>query len=103
MQSSGPALKKILRDALRHAPEQEAPIWAWPLVSGAAVAAKTEALAFENGVLRVLVPDERWRAQLADMAPQYVAAINSFVGVKVSRIEFEVAGRAKPPRKESRA
>src|SRR5437660_11220401 len=103
MHSSCSALKKFVRDALRHAPEQEAPIWARPLFSGAAVAAKTEALAFENGVLRVLVPDERWRAQLADMAPQYVAAINSLVGVKVTRIEFEVAGRAKPPRKESRA
>jgi len=78
-------------------------MWAWPLVSGAAVAAKTEARGFENGILRVLVPDERWRAQLADMAPQYLAAINQFVGVKVNRIEFEVAGRAKPPRKESRA
>ena len=103
MQSSGPALKKIVRDALRHAPEQEAPMWAWPLVSGSAVAAKTEAVAFESGILRVLVPDERWRAQLADMAPQYLAAINSFVGVKVTRIEFEIAGRAKPPRRESRA
>jgi predicted nucleic acid-binding Zn ribbon protein len=102
MQSSGSSLKKIVRDALRHAPEQEAPVWAWPLVSGAAVAAKTEAVAFENGILRVLVPDAQWRAQLADMAPQYVAAINQFVGVQVIRIEFEVAARAKPPRKDSR-
>ena len=103
MQSSGPTLKKIVREALRHAPEQEAPVWAWSLVSGAVVAAKTQATAFENGVLRVAVPDTTWRAQLRDLAATYLAAINGMVGVKVERIEFEVAARSKPPHPETRA
>jgi len=102
MQSSRPTLTKIMRDALRRAPSGEAPVWAWPLVCGAAVAGKTKAVAFEEGTLRVVVPDSNWRAQLTDMAEQYLAAMNRFVGPAVKRIEFEVAGKPHRPRGEKR-
>lgn len=61
---------------------------AWPLVCGTAVADKTQALEFNDGELRVQVPDAQWRAQLLGLAPQYVAAVNKFVNQDVRRICF---------------
>lgn len=99
MQAARPVLEKILRDALRRAPREEAALWAWPLVCGAAVAEKTEAIACTGNRLRVLVPDETWRAQLQDFRGQYIAGLEKFIGVKLNGIDFEAA-TAKPPAKE---
>ena len=99
MQAARPVLEKIVRDALRRAPREEAVLWAWPLVCGAAVAAKTEAIACAGNRLRVLVPDETWRAQLQDFRGQYTAALGKLIGVKLDGIDFEVAN-AKPPAKD---
>jgi hypothetical protein len=88
MQHAGGDLQKILARSLGHMPSAEAPVLAWPLVCGTAVADKTEALEFADGVLCVRVPDASWRTQLLGLAPQYLAAVNKFVNHSVKRIAF---------------
>jgi predicted nucleic acid-binding Zn ribbon protein len=58
------------------------------------VASKTEVLDFKDGVLRVRVPDTRWRSQLKDMSRQYVSMLNEYSGQKVTRIEFVVKDKS---------
>ncbi len=72
-------------DAIRRAPPEEAPLLAWPVACGARVAERTRALDFIDGVLRVQVPDEGWRAQLLSLTAQYVTVLRQF---GVARIEF---------------
>src|SRR5579864_854131 len=85
-----PALEKIVSGSLRRAPAGQAPILAWPLACGSAVAARTSALSFDNGILRVEVPDAGWRAELRHLAPQYLAVINRYSTTGVSKIEFVI-------------
>jgi predicted nucleic acid-binding Zn ribbon protein len=54
------------------------------------VAERTRVLGFADGILRVEVADAGWRRELQSLAPQYVAAINRYVGDGVRRIEFVV-------------
>jgi predicted nucleic acid-binding Zn ribbon protein len=88
MQHAGADLQKILARSLGRMPSTEAPVLAWPLVCGTAVADKTEAVDFADGVLCVRVPDASWRTQLLGLAPQYLAAVNQFVNHSVRRIAF---------------
>ena len=81
---------KIVGDILRRAPAEDAARIAWQLVCGSKVSARTSVLAFSEGVLQVRVPDATWRTQLADFVPQYMAALNSMLPAKVSRIELLV-------------
>ena len=67
---------------------------AWPLVCGSAVAERTRALSFLDGVLRVAVPDAGWRSELQMLAPRYLTAINRYTIQVVRRIEFVIV----PPR-----
>jgi Dna[CI] antecedent, DciA len=85
-----PALEKIVASSIRRAPAGQAPVLAWPLACGSAVAARTTALGFEKGVLRVEVPDAGWRGELRHLAPQYLAVINRYSNSPVSKIEFVV-------------
>jgi Dna[CI] antecedent, DciA len=55
------------------------------------VAERTRALRFEDGVLRVEVAGQRWKLELQDLAPRYLAMINRYTSVAVRRIEFVVA------------
>jgi len=66
---------------------------AWPLACGQAVAARTTALEFADGNLRVQVPDAGWRAELQALAPQYLAVINRYVAESVKKVEFVVKGK----------
>lgn len=96
MQSAREGMLKIVADALRRAPAEQAPLLAWPLVCGVKVAERTEATGFKDGVLSVNVPDETWRAQLGAMAPQYLLGLERMIGRHVERVEFiAVAGRKK--------
>jgi predicted nucleic acid-binding Zn ribbon protein len=65
---------------------------AWPLVCGTAVAQRTRALDFADGVLQVEVPDTGWRNELRILGSQYLAVMNRYVSVPVRRIEFVVSG-----------
>ena len=63
---------------------------AWPVVCGSAVAERTRALEFEDGVLRVAVPDVGWKAELQTLAPRYLVAINRYSNQAIRRIDFVV-------------
>ena len=63
---------------------------AWPVVCGSAVAERTRAVSFADGVLRVAVPDAGWKSELQGLAPRYLAAINRYTIEPVRKIEFVV-------------
>jgi hypothetical protein len=89
-------LAKIFRDLLEHAPQHEIPIIAWPVVCGEKVAGRTRAIAFHESVLWIEVPDNPWKLQLRELAPQYVAALNTLGGERVQRVEFLILGEKLP-------
>jgi predicted nucleic acid-binding Zn ribbon protein len=66
---------------------------AWPVVCGSAVAERTRALSFADGVLCVEVAGQRWKAELQALAPRYLAVINRYTVDAVRRIEFVVASQ----------
>src|SRR2546423_7791997 len=92
MEHAAVGLEKIVTNALRRVPGKEAPLLAWSLACGRLVGERTRAMAFSEGILRVVVPDANWRAELKALAPQYVAVINRYVSESVKRTEFVVAG-----------
>lgn len=96
MEQVGAGLEKIVSGSLRRAPAGQGPLLAWALACGHAVAARTRADAFVQGVLRVEVPDAGWRAELQALAPQYLAVINRYVAESVKRIEFVVGSKELP-------
>ena len=90
MERAAATLEKIVADALHRAPKTESPLLAWPVVCGSAVAERTRALGFADGILRVEVSDRGWQHELKELAPRYLAAINRFSAAGVQRIEFVV-------------
>jgi Dna[CI] antecedent DciA-like protein len=90
LEPAGSDLEKIVARSLRQAPPAEAPLMAWPVVCGSAVAERTRALHFLDGVLRVAVPDPGWKSELQTLAPRYLKAINRYTVEMVRRIEFVV-------------
>lgn len=91
MQPAGLGLDRVVARSLRKAPAGQAPLLAWPLACGSAVAGRTRALNFADGVLRVKVPDAGWREELQTLAPRYLAVLNRYVAENVARIEFVIA------------
>ena len=83
-------LETIVAKALHRAPAAESPLLAWPVACGSAVAERTRAARFSDGILRVEVADAGWRRELSSLAPRYVAAINKYSAIQVQRIEFVV-------------
>lgn len=100
MEPASTGLAKIFRDLLTRAPIEEQPVVAWPFICGPGVANMTRAVGFSAGVLRVEVADATWKAQLADLAPQYVAGFAKLLGDVVTRIEFTVDPKTKEERRE---
>ena len=64
MEQAGAGLEKIVASSLRRAPAGQGPVLAWALACGHAVAVRTRAIDFVQGILRVEVPDWGWRAEL---------------------------------------
>ncbi len=95
MEQAGSGLEKIVAQSLRLAPRAEAPLMAWPVVCGSAVAERTRALSFDDGVLRVEVAGPGWKAELQALAPRYLAVINRYTAEAVRRIEFVVSSEDK--------
>ena len=92
MEQAALGIEKIVAASLRRAPAGTGPLLAWPIACGQAVASRTSALDFDEGVLRVEVPDAGWRAELKSLAPQYLAVINRYSGSNVRRIDFVISG-----------
>jgi hypothetical protein len=90
LQQAGSDLERIVAQSLRQAPPAQAPLMAWPVVCGSAVAERTRALSFRDGVLRVAVADAGWKAELQGLAPRYLASINRYTVEAVRGIEFVV-------------
>ena len=91
MEPAAYGLEKIVMQALRHVPPSQAPLLAWPVVCGSAVAERTRAVNFESGILRVEVADAGWRTELQGLAPKYLVAMNRYTTEVVQRIEFVIA------------
>lgn len=91
MERASAGLQKIVGDALRRTPSGQAPLLAWPLACGTAVAERTRPVDCSQGVLRVEVPDAGWKTELQALAPQYLAVINRYVAENIRRIEFVVS------------
>ena len=92
MQQAGSDLERIVEQSLRQAPPLEAPLMAWPVVCGSAVAEATRALSFVDGALRVARPgDKDAPLRLQTLAPRYLAVINRYTTQAVRRIEFVVS------------
>ena len=90
MHLAGADLEKIVARSLRQVPPGQAPLLAWPVVCGSAVAERTRALSFLDGVLRVAVADAGWRSELQSLAPRYLASINRYTAEPVRRIDFVI-------------
>ena len=90
MHPAAATLDKIVSASVRRAPAAEAPLLAWPLTCGSAVAQRTRAIDFQKGILQVEVADIGWRNELQALAPKYLATINRYVEQKVLRIEFVI-------------
>ena len=93
MQSAAAGLDKVLARSIRKASAEQAPLLAWPLACGSAVAARTRALDFADGVLHVEVPDAGWRRELQALAGRYLATLSRYGADGVTRVEFVLAGR----------
>lgn len=93
LQHAARSLERVVTKSLYRAPAEDAPMLAWPLACGPAVAERTRALDFAHGVLRVEVPDSGWRNELRSLAPRYLAEINRYVSIE--RIEFVLPARFK--------
>jgi len=91
MAAVGNGLEKVVARSLQKTPAGQAPLLAWPLACGSAVAERTRALDFANGILRVEVPDLGWRRELQALAPRYVASLNRYLADDVIRVEFVIA------------
>ena len=94
MEQVGAGLERIVAGGLRRSPPGQGPLLAWALACGQAVAARTRAIDFAQGILRVEVPDAGWRVELQALAPQYLAVINRYVAESVKRIEFVLVEKA---------
>ena len=97
MQHARGTLKKIFTQNVCAKAGEEAPLLAWPVACGGAVAANTRALSFVDGALVVAVPDAVWRNQLQFMSEQYLAGLNQLAGQTVRSISFVVAPHAIRP------
>ena len=93
MQPPAAGLERVITRSLRKAPTGESPLLAWPVACGSAVGARTRALDFVDGILRVEVPDAGWRRELQALAPRYLATLNRYLGDRVTRIEFLVSAQ----------
>jgi hypothetical protein len=101
LEQAGSDLERIVARSLRQAPPAQAPLMAWPVVCGSAVAERTRALSFLDGVLRVAVSDPGWKFELQGLAPRYLASINRYTVEAVRRIEFVVM-RPETPEQDAR-
>jgi len=92
LEQAGTALDKVVAECLRNAPSDKAPLLAWPLVCGSAVAERTRALSFADGVLSVEVANPGWKSELRNLTPRYLSGINRYTAGRVHKIEFVIAG-----------
>lgn len=90
MQSARNNLNALAARILKGAPAEDAVVLAWPLACGSTIAQRTQAFAYQNGILRVRVPDRSWQIQLEDFSPHYKAKILMLTGIDVECIRYDL-------------
>jgi hypothetical protein len=90
MEAVRTGLRQIMSNLLRDRPTDEAVLLAWPLICGKEVAARSQAIAFDDGKLQVQVPDATWRNQLQSFAHRYLSEYEGLIGPVVRSIEFRL-------------
>lgn len=90
MERASAGLESVISKALHQSSPEESALLAWPVACGSAVADRTRALSFSDGVLCVEVADAGWKRELGALASQYLSVINRYASVRVVRIEFVV-------------
>ena len=93
MEPARNTLQKIVAETLKRMPAEQVPLAAWEFAAGKAVAEKTRALQFADGVLTIEVPDATWRAQLGSMTHQFLSQLNQYSSQRIDRLEFVLAGK----------
>jgi len=88
MEPARAGFQKIVAEILRRAPAEDVAGIAWEITCGRTVAEKTSVVEFREGTLRVRVPDESWRTNLAGFVPRYLELLNTMLSKKVENIEF---------------
>ena|SRR5438270_6938709 len=83
-------LRQLMSELLRARPAEEAVLLAWPLVCGREVAARSQAVGFQEGKLVVEVGDTAWRNQLQSFAPRYISGYEGLLGPLVKNVEFKL-------------
>ena len=94
MQHVRPTLRKIFTGILCLQAEEDAPLLAWPLACGSAVAQKTMAIRYGDEELTVEVHDAAWKNELQALTPRYLAALRQITVQPVTSIKFIVAGQS---------
>jgi hypothetical protein len=94
MEPAHNGFRKIVAEILRRAPAEDVAGIAWEITCGRTVAEKTAVLEFREGTLRVRVPDEAWRANLAGFMPRYIELLNTMLSQRVEKIEFVLPQKA---------
>ena len=84
-------LNALAATVLRGAAPDEKVMLSWPLVAGTAIAQRSKAVAFSDGVLQVEVPDRAYQAELAGYTPHYLHQLSAASGEKVESIRFVLA------------
>jgi predicted nucleic acid-binding Zn ribbon protein len=81
MRAVAEMLPMVLRK-LRHLPGLDTPVWKvlWQIKVGPALAAHTEVVRLEKGILYVAVDHHAWHRELRRMKPELVAALNEACG-----------------------
>jgi hypothetical protein len=88
MEDIASGLQGIKASLLRGCDPKDAPAIAWQMVCGSQVAEKAEAYGFVNGVLTIVVADNGWQSELANLASRYVAELNKISPVKIKSLVF---------------
>ena len=100
-------LSKILDQALKKMPcakkiKGQLIMDAWPIVVGEMIAAKTQTLSFENGLLFVWVRDSVWAQHLSLQKKQIINKLNRHTKTRVlTDIRFQVGGEQATGKQES--
>ncbi|MBL7032607.1 MAG: DUF721 domain-containing protein [Candidatus Delongbacteria bacterium] len=89
------SLQQILRDLLAELPaEHQARIKSfqaladWPDIVGATIAAVTEPVKLENGILLVQVTEAVWKGELQFMKAELMEKITGKTGIKLKDLKF---------------
>ena len=65
---------------------------AWPVVAGAATAARSTITAYTNAVVTIQLPDAAWQRQMQSIGPQLRKDLARIAAVAVTDILFTVEG-----------